>query len=109
MFKIPNKSFKALHEFLTTNQHIVFRYIIKKVKFGIVNNLDSVELFEFSSDTHRHIATVKEKDYEQILENAIKVFSKVEDYETADKAQQIITLYRNKYINKLLNDINNEG
>lgn len=109
MFKLPNKPFHVIQKFLVEHRPLVFKYLVKKIKFAIQHDVTRVELFELpSSPTTRHVAVVKEIDYEKVLEQAIDVCSEVEDYETAAKAKNTIQLYREKHITKLLNDINKE-
>lgn len=108
MFKLPDKSFRVLQKFLLENRPLVFKYMVKKIKAAILADISQVELFEFSSPTHKHIAMVKGTDFEKVLEQAIQACIEVEDYETAEKARDTISLYRNKQITRLLNDLKNE-
>lgn len=108
MFKLPNKPLHVLQKFLAEHRPLVFKYMVKKIKFAVDKDLSLVELFEFSTPVHKHVAMVKQLDYEKVLEQAIEVCSEVEDYETAEKARDTISLYRNKQITKLLNDLKNE-
>lgn len=108
MFKLPDKSFRVLQKFLLEHRPLVFKYMVKKIKAAILADENQVELFEFSTPTHKHIAMVKSADFEKILEQAIEASVEVEDYETAKKARNTISLYRNKQIIKLLNDIKDE-
>jgi protein-arginine kinase activator protein McsA len=48
---------------------------------------------------------VKQKDYEQVLQDAMQYAITEEDYETAAKARDTIQLYKDKSITKLLNEI----
>ena len=106
MFKLPNKPYHVIQKFLNDNRPLVFKYIIKKVKWAIQQDVVYVELFEIPTATkNRHVAIVNEVDYEKILEQAIQVCSDAEEYETAAKAREVIEIYRIKYIDKLLNDI----
>lgn len=106
MFKLPDKSFRVLQKFLMEHRPLVFKYMIKKIKSAIVKDVPQVELFEFSSPQKKHVAMVKSADFEKVLEQAIEACVEVEDYETAEKAKKIISLYRNKQILKLLDDVN---
>jgi hypothetical protein len=109
MFKLPNKPYHVIQKFLVENRPTVFRYLIKKIKFAIDNDISNIELFELPSRSNsRHVAVIKEPDFEKVLNQAIESFSEVEDYEAAAKAQNLIRIYRDKYITKLLNDISNE-
>lgn len=105
MFKLPDKPFYVIQQFLASNKTLVYKYLIKKIKYAINNNIQKVDLFEFPTDGKRHIAVVHEKDFEKVLMDAITSFSESEEYETAASAQQILQTYRDIQINKLLNEI----
>lgn len=109
MFKLPNKPYHVIQKFLIENRPTVFKYLVKKIKFAIENDISNIELFELPSrSNNRHVAVVKEPDFEKVLQQAIEACSEVEDYETAAKAKYLIQVYRDKYITKLLNDISDE-
>ena len=109
MFKLPNKPFHIIQKFLIEHRPLVFRYLVKKINFAIQHDVTRVELFELpNSQTTRHVAVVKEIDYEKVLQQAMDVCSEVEDYETAANARNTIRLYREKHITKLLNEIDTE-
>lgn len=106
MFKLPNKPFHVIQKFLYEHRPLVFKYLVKKIKFAIKHDITRIELFELPSPQNiRHVAIVKEIDYEKVLEQAIEVCAEVEDYETAATAKNTIDEYREKHITKLLNDI----
>lgn len=106
MFKLPDKAFPVLQQFLMEHRPLVFKYMVKKIKMAIIKDMPYVELFEFSSVSNKHVAVVKNVDFEKVLEQAIEAFVDIEDYETAEKAKKTISLYRNKQIIKLLDDVN---
>jgi hypothetical protein len=109
MFKLPNKPYHIVQQFLIDNRPLVFRYLVKKIKFAIDSGISSVDLFELPSiNSSRRIAIVKEIDYEKVLEQAIEACSQVEDYETAAKAQTILQSYRHKHIEQLISEINKQ-
>ena len=109
MLSLSSKSFTVVNAFLAENRPLVFKFLMKKIKHAIKHNIDKIDLFEFVSTTQRHVAILKAIDYESTLLDAIKEFIRIEDYESAGKAQEILSLLRTEYVNRLLNDIKPEG
>jgi len=108
MFRLPNKPYHIIQKFLTENKPLVYKYLIKKIQYAMNNDIEKVELFEFPGEGTRHVAVVREHDFEKVLMDAITECSDVEQYELASKAQQVLQSYRDKQINKLLNEIKHE-
>jgi len=106
MFILPQKPFPVIQQFLNENKLVVYKYIIKQIKYGIRENLQKVELFEITptNSYQRHIAVVKYESYETVLRDAMNYAIREEDYETAAKARDILQLLNDKNINQLLND-----
>ena len=109
MLKLPDKPIHILQKFLAENKPLVSKYLVKRIKSGIEQDLDKVDLFEFTGPKIRHIAIVKWADYENVLEEAIRQCSKVEDYETAGLAKRTLELFRTKQVTNLINGLNNKG
>lgn len=107
MLNLPQKPFPVIQKFLNENKLTVYKYLIKQVRKGIREDLDKVDLFQITPvhSQQKHTAVVKRVDYEQVLQDAMKHAVKEEDYETAAKARDTLQLYKDKSINKLLNDI----
>ena len=107
MLNLPAKPFPVIQKFLHENKLVVYKYLVKQVRKGIREDLDKVELFQIApTHTHKkHTAVVNKKDYENVLQDAIKCAIEEEDYETAAKARDTIQLYKDKSITKLLNEI----
>lgn len=109
MLSLSTKSFPVVNEFLAQQKPLVFRWLIKKIKRAISTNVEKIDLFEFVHSGIRHVAILKSSDFESTLSDATKEFIRVEDYESAGKAQEILSELRQKHINGLLNDITKEG
>lgn len=107
MLNLPPKPFPVIQKFLHENKLTVYKYLVKQVRKGIREDLDKVELFQINPihSHQKHTAVVKQKDYEQVLQDAMHYAIKEEDYETAAKARDTLQLYKDKSIIKLLNDI----
>jgi len=101
MLELPNKSPAVWQRFFDENRSLVYRYIVKQVKLGIENNLDKVPLFTFKDSPKENWAHSSE--YEKILKDAMKVFVKEEEYESASKTKKLIDKL---YINKLIKESN---
>ena len=101
MLELPNKSPAVWQRFFDENRSLVYRYIVKQVKLGIENNLDKVALFTFKDSPKENWAYASE--YEKILKDAMKVFVKEEEYESASKTKKLIDKL---YINKLIKESN---
>jgi hypothetical protein len=107
MLNLPPKPFYVIQKFLNDHRQLVYKYLVKKVKIGIREDLEKVELFQINSVTsdNKHVAIVKQEDYETVLKDALRYSIEKEDYETAAKARDIMQMLTDKRINKLLNDI----
>lgn len=108
MFKLPNKPFSVIQKFLIENKVLVYKYLIKKIQYAIKHDIEKIELFESPGDGTRHVAVIREPEFEKILLDAITECCTVEQYELAAKAQQVLQTYRDKQINTLLNEIKHE-
>lgn len=106
MLNLPPKPFYVIQKFLNEHRQVVYKYLIKKVKKGIREDLNKVELFQINSvsNPNKHIAVVKCEDYETVLKDALKYSIEEEDYETAAKARDTMQMLTDKRINALLND-----
>jgi histone acetyltransferase (RNA polymerase elongator complex component) len=101
MLHLPNnKSFAVIQKFLKDNEALVYWYMTLSISRAIKHNTDKTELFSFGGNGE-NIAIVKQKDYEQVLSDAIKHFSKVEEYERAAFARDLLQKWK---IEQLLNE-----
>jgi histone acetyltransferase (RNA polymerase elongator complex component) len=101
MLQLPqNKSFPAIQKFLQDNEPLVYWYMTLSISKAIKNNEDKTELFSFGGSSE-NIAVVKQNDYEKVLSDAIQHFSKVEEYERAAFARDLLTKWK---VEQVIND-----
>lgn len=101
MLQLPaNKPFPVIQKFLQDNEPLVYWYMTLSISKAIKDHADKTELFTFGGNSE-NIAIVKRKDYEQVLTDAIKHFSKVEEYERAAFARDLLTKWK---VEEVLND-----
>lgn len=99
MLELPDKSPAVWQRFFEENRPLVYRYIVKQISNGIDGNLPKVPLFTFKNSPKENWAY--QRDYEMILNDAMKAFIKAEDYEGAAKAKKLLDKL---YINKLITE-----
>lgn len=101
MLQLPtNKPFQTIQKFLKDNEALVYWYMTLSISKAIKNKEEKTELFSFGGNSE-NIAIVKQKDYEQILTDAIKHFSTAEEYEHAAFARDLLNAWK---IEQLLNN-----
>lgn len=94
MLQLPqNKSFPVIQKFLQDNEPLVYWYMTLSISKAIKNNEDKTELFSFGGH-NENIAVVKQHDYEKVLTDAITQFTKVEEYERAAFARDLLTKWK---------------
>jgi len=97
MIIFPNKPAPVIKHFLDQNKSLVYKYIVKKIKHAITNDLESVEVFKH----YNKIESIKDSEFEKMLGNAIVEFCKIEDYENAAVSQKLLDKLK---IKKLIDD-----
>ena len=100
MLKLPTKSFSAIQTFLKENEVLVYRYMVLSISNAIKEKKDKTELFSFGQ-YNQHIAMVRQTDYERVLTDAIGHFSRVEEYEQAAFARDLLTKWK---VEQVIND-----
>ena len=101
MLQLPaNKPFPVIQKFLQDNEALVYWYMTLSISKSIKENNDKTELFSFGGNSE-NIAVVKQTDYEQVLMDAIKHFSKAEEYERAAFARDLLAKWK---IEQVIND-----
>ena len=94
MLQLPtNKPFPVIQKFIQDNEPLVYWYMTLSISKAIKNNEEKTELFSFGGSSE-NIAVVKRNDYERVLSDAIKHFSKVEEYERAAFARDLLTRWK---------------
>jgi hypothetical protein len=101
MLELPDKSPAVWNKFFKENKFLVYRYILKQVKTAIEKDLPKIELFKFKDSGK--INMLYEKDYVFALEEALKTFVQMEEYERANQAKKLIDSY---HINLLIKESN---
>lgn len=101
MLQLPtNKPFPVIQKFIQDNEPLVYWYMTLSISKAIKDRAEKTELFSFGGNSE-NIAIVKRKDYEQVLTDAIKHFSKAEEYEHAAFARDLLTKWK---VEQILND-----
>jgi len=101
MLQLPkNKPFHVIQKFLQDNESLVYWYMTLSISKSIHSNEEKVELFSFGPNSE-NIAVVKKTDYEKILSDAIEHFSKVEEYERAAFARDLLNKWK---IEQIINE-----
>lgn len=97
MLVLPNKSAVVWDKFLTENKVLVYKYIIREIKRCLYDDKEKIYLFKFEDDTM--LAWIPKEKVLQTLNEAFQIFVKEEEYEYAQKTNNIINMY---HINKLI-------
>jgi len=100
MLKLPPKSFHDIQTFLKDNEVLVYRYMVLSISRAISHNEDRTELFSFGGQGE-NVAIVRRKDYETVIGDAIKHFTKAEEYEYAALARDVLQKWK---IEQLINE-----
>lgn len=98
MLELPDKSPYVWQRFFAENQGLVFQYVVRQIEKGLRDNLPQVELIKFKNTGP---TVVKQHDYLYMLQQALKIFIRDENYEYAQRTQQIVNDY---CINKLISN-----
>ena len=94
MLQLPkNKPFSVIQQFLKENEPLIYWYMTLSISKAIKDKKDKTELFSFGM-FNENIAMVRQKYYEQILHDAIEHFSKVEEYERAAFARDLLNKWK---------------
>lgn len=89
MLQLPQVPFPTIQKFLQDNEVIVYYFMTLSIAKAIKEKSDKTELFSFGGNGE-NVAIVKQKDYPQVLNDAITKFSVAEEYEKAAFAQRIL-------------------
>ena len=104
MLQLPaNKSFPVIQQFLQDNEALVYWYMTLSISKAIKRHSEKTELFSFGGNGE-NIAVVRQNDYEKVLMDAIKHFSKAEEYERAAFARDLLTQWK---IEQVINENKN--
>lgn len=100
MLHLPNKSYHAIRMFLEENKNMIYWYMVLSISRAIRNKNHQAELFSFGFQ-NENIAMIKENTYENILIDAIGIFSQVEEYEHAAFARDVLQKWK---IEQIINE-----
>ena len=87
MLELPVTSLGTLNKFLTDNADIVLKYIMLRISDE--SEQEHIELFTFEHS--EFVAKIDQEDYVGILNEALSVFVKIEQYEDAARCRDLIT------------------
>ena len=104
MLVLPSKVAPLWNQFLRQNKDIVFKYIVRQIRKGILEHKKKIDLFRFEDDDQ--IASVPKENFLFALEDAKREFVKKELYEMAQYTQEVIDLY---HIEQLILDTSKEA
>ena len=79
--------------FTENNKHLVYYYVLKKMKRAVRNKLDTLPLFQFGNSDK--VAQLTRPGYEHHLKLMMEYFVKIEDYESATICRDLIQQLHN--------------
>jgi GTP-binding protein EngB required for normal cell division len=91
MLVLPSKTAPVWERFLEEHKTLVYKFIVRDIKKGIKEDKEVIDLFKFD-DNSMH-AWIKNSNYLKTLNEAMKVFIDAEEYEYAQKTDNIIKMY----------------
>jgi len=100
MLQLPDKPFPIIQKFLQENEQMVYWYMVLSISNAIKKNEDKTHLFSFGGQ-NENIAVVRKTDYEKVLNDAINIFAKSEEYEHAAFARDLLKQWQ---IEQVLNE-----
>lgn len=87
MIELPVTSLGTLNKFLTDNGDIVLKYVVLKISEH--PEQEHIELFTFENS--EFVAKIDQEDYLGILDQALTIFVKLEQFEDAALCRDLIT------------------
>jgi hypothetical protein len=102
MLELPDKSPAVWNQFFRENKPLVFKYVVKQIHKGIKQGLPKVDLIKFTQGS----TFVDADNYLYMLQSALQVFVRAEEYEWAAKTQTIINTH---YIEKVIQESESIG
>jgi hypothetical protein len=90
VIELPDKSPQVWAKFFSENQSLVLQYVVRRIAHGLRENLPEVELIKFKNTPP---TVVVKKDYLYMLQQALSVFIREENYEYAQLTQQVVNDY----------------
>lgn len=88
-----SSSLKEIYEHVSKDRRVLYKYLLKRISYGIENSFTSVRIFRiYGSD---YYLDCKRGDWKKYLNRILDYFVELEEYEICDKAAKLI-----KKINK---------
>ena len=87
MIELPAKSLGTLNKFFIDNDDIVLKYILLRISER--HEQEYIELFSFAQS--EFVVKIYQKDYLEILDDAMSLFVKIEQFENAALCRDLIT------------------
>ena len=89
---LPSDNPFALKQFTELHTDLVFKYILKRVRKAVKNDMPSVNLFQFGNT--RRLAQLARTDYEDQLNKLMSYFVDKEDYELAARCRDTLKQHK---------------
>ena len=87
MLELPVMSLGTLNKFFIDNDDIVLKYILLRISER--HEQEYIELFSFAQS--EFVVKIYQKDYLEILDDAMSLFVKIEQFENAALCRDLIT------------------
>jgi hypothetical protein len=100
MLVLPIKSKVVWKRFMEENRPLIYKFVLKEIKKNLTSSAEKIDLFK-CEDGSRY-TWIQKKEIPVVLNEAVNVFIKTEEYEYAKKADDLLKQY---YIHKLLSEI----
>jgi hypothetical protein len=85
---LPFDDPQLLSHFAETNREVVYKYLLKRLKKAIHQNMDGVRIFQFNNPNK--VAEINRDKYESQLDTMMRWFVETEDYESAGECRDLI-------------------
>jgi hypothetical protein len=90
---LPFDNPQLMPSFTENNKHLVYHYVLKKMKRAIRNKMETLPLFQFGNTDK--VAQLTKPGYEHHLKLMMEYFVKIEDYESATVCRDLIQQLHN--------------
>jgi hypothetical protein len=89
---LPNDNPFVLKQFTELHTDLVFKYILKRIRKAVREDMSFVNLFQFGNT--RRLAQIARPEYESQLNSLMEYFVKKEDYELAARCRDTLTRHK---------------
>jgi AAA+ ATPase superfamily predicted ATPase len=98
---VPKSILRSLRVFLKDNPDVLHKFLFKKISDALKKNQYEAKLFYLGN--RKTLASLRFEDFGSVLEESMKHFIHLEDYEMAAKCKEVLTGY---YIEKVIHSTN---